>query len=127
MASQETSEMIADIGTLTLDDLRQFLPVAKEKIQVYIDTLLESTAYGRRSEEEARSTIALYERFPAEQQEKHKQLLDSLVEMLNRLVVCRADGEKQLHEFIAESISIERACIKRIEELMANDETGRCI
>ncbi|TEY22789.1 hypothetical protein BOTCAL_1538g00010 [Botryotinia calthae] len=127
MSSQETSKMIADIGTLTLDDLRKFLLVAKEKIQVYIDILSESTADAHRSEEEARSTIALYERFPAEHQEEHKQLLDSLVGILDRLVVCRADGEKQLHEFIAESVNIERACIKQIEELIANDETGRYI
>ncbi|KAF5867595.1 uncharacterized protein Bfra_010570 [Botrytis fragariae] len=127
MASPEASEMIANIGTLTFDEIIEFLPVAKRKTQEYIGILAKSTASARREEENARSTIALYESFSAERQRQHQHLLDSLWELLDELIACRTKGEKDMHGFIKESISMEKACMKRVKDLMKKGEIGKNI
>ncbi|TGO11956.1 hypothetical protein BTUL_0097g00080 [Botrytis tulipae] len=60
MLSPEASEMIANIGTLTLDQARGFLPVAKSKTQEYVDLIAKFRTSSRQSEEKVRSTIAMY-------------------------------------------------------------------
>ncbi|KAF7884724.1 uncharacterized protein EAF02_005060 [Botrytis sinoallii] len=126
MASSEAS-MISIIESLTLYEVLEFLPVAKRKTQEYIDTLAKSTASALREEEDARSTIALYEFFPVERQRQHKHLLDSLASLLDRMIACREKGQKDMHKFIEESIDMEKACMKRIEDLMAKKKTARHI
>lgn len=39
----------------------------------------------------------------------------------------REEGEKEVNELIEECISIEKACMKRIEDLMEKEETARNI
>ncbi|TGO45140.1 hypothetical protein BCON_0418g00030 [Botryotinia convoluta] len=106
MASSEAST-ISIIEALTLI-------MAKRKTQEYIDILAKSTTSARWEEEDARSTIAL-------------QLSDSLARVLDKMIACRAKGEKDLYEFIEESISMEKACMKRMEDLKKKGETGQNI
>ncbi|TGO10233.1 hypothetical protein BPAE_1047g00010 [Botrytis paeoniae] len=126
MASSGAST-ISIIEALTLDGISEFLPVAKRKIQEYIDIIAESTASARLEEGNARSTIALYKSFTAERQRQYKHLLDSLARVLDKMIACREKGEKDMHGFMEESINMEKACMKRIEDLMKKGEIGKNI
>ncbi|TGO33826.1 hypothetical protein BHYA_0225g00090 [Botrytis hyacinthi] len=111
MAPSKSSEAsaISSIGKLTLDEVLEFLPVAKRKTQEYIDILAKSTASALREEEYARSTIASYEFFSAERQRQHKHLLDYLVRLLDKMIAFRVKAERDMHGLIEESISMEKA------------------
>ncbi|KAF7950718.1 uncharacterized protein EAE97_002270 [Botrytis byssoidea] len=113
MLSPEASEMIANIGTLTLDQVRGFLPVAKSKTQEYVDLIAKARTSSRQSEEKVRSTIAMYDFFPPECRRQNQHLINSMMGTLDKMNAAREEGEKEVNELIEECITIEKACIKR--------------
>ncbi|THV47434.1 hypothetical protein BGAL_0311g00210 [Botrytis galanthina] len=127
MVSPEASEMIANIGTLTLDQVRELLAVTKSRTQEYVDKIAKVRIGSRQSEEKVRSTIAMYDFFPPECRRESQHLIDSMMGTIEKMNAAREEGEKEVNELIEECISIEKACMKRIEDLMEKEKTARNI
>ncbi|KAF7912536.1 uncharacterized protein EAF01_001557 [Botrytis porri] len=124
MASSHAST-ISIIEVPTVDEVLWFLPMAQRKTQENIDTLAKFIASALLEEEDSRSTIVLHRSFPEERQRQHKHLIYSMARLLVEMIACREKNEKDLQKVIEESISMEKACMKPIEQLMENGETSK--
>ncbi|KAF7895996.1 hypothetical protein EAF00_006011 [Botryotinia globosa] len=95
-----------------------FLPVAKSKTQEHVDLIAKARTNSRQSEEKVRSIIAMYDFFPPECRRQNQNLITSIMGTLDKMNAAGEEGEKEVNELIKECITIEKACMKRIEDLM---------